>query len=108
YATPDGSRVLRGPDPELEEDSTDFAVNRDLLEKDTPGIAQRDRYFLITLRLAAQFDASSSGSLPISARIEWPYRLPGGPSSGTSAPLEDPSIPVEEALRQSFTTFFAM
>lgn len=109
YATADGSRVLRGPDVSNEATPSPFAVDNNLLDDDPPGIAQRDRYFLITVRQATlNFDTDASSTLPLSAQITWPYRLPTGPATSTSSPQNDPSTLVDDTLRQSFTTFFAV
>jgi hypothetical protein len=76
--------------------AADRALNDPLL----PGIANRDRYFLIEVRQSPGLEtAPASGFLAVSARITWPYQLPmGPPTPGATARDVDPAreVPANE------------
>ena len=78
-ATRNGARV-RCSDP------ADPAADRALDDPTLPGIANRDRYFLIEVSQSPGFEfAHSSGFLAVSVRITWPYHLPVGPPAPDAA-----------------------
>jgi hypothetical protein len=71
--TRDGRRVLiaGGVDP---------AANHPLDDPALPGIANRDRFFLIELtRLAKPDVGTDAGFIAVGARCSWPYQIPTGP-----------------------------
>jgi type II secretory pathway pseudopilin PulG len=72
-ATRDGLRVLRA-------DGAPAPADRPLNDSTLPGIALRDRYYLI--EVTQQLDlpyAPDAGFLAVSVRVAWPHRLPVGP-----------------------------
>lgn len=86
YGRQDGSRVVldtnadNNPDPEVD---------------DPPGIAERDRYFLIELDVLGDelvYDVDNA-DIALSVRLEWPYMLPLGPRSAN--PMNDPTKTTE-------------
>jgi type II secretory pathway pseudopilin PulG len=101
-ATRDGSRVLRTGinlnDPTTQPGSPRAAENN--LDTGTPpGIADRDRYFLIEVRRfpagdpALQVANPSQGNLPLIVTISWPFRLPQGPAPDPlPVAWNDPSV----------------
>lgn len=79
-----------------------------------PGIAERDRYFLVTIGRARglTYQQDMSGSLAIYAHVVWPYRVPAGPATpentiATGAGA-DPSIEVPSNERRRIMYFFAL
>lgn len=107
-ATADGSRVLiTGEDPfatwlptynnyRPSDASNHGAVTTPLAAENNletegtpgnpPGIAFRDRYFLVEIAWPAfpQYDQDRNpGVLPLTVRIVWPYKLPDGPANPT-------------------------
>jgi len=81
-ATRDGGRVLRADGPAA-------AADRSLGDPALPGIARRDRYFLI--EVTRQLDlpyAPGAGFLAISAIVTWPYHLPTGPPTPQAAAVD--------------------
>lgn len=76
-----------------------------------PGIADRDRYFLITLSRVVAFNSANSGSLTVRARVEWPYQIAAGPATGTvnaHGDGADPFIRTTAGERQNSSYFFAL
>lgn len=116
YATSEANRVLVGPDPSVENSSSVGAVNNDLETESPPGIAKRDRFFLVTLEdlqpFGGAFDDNVSGSIPLRATVVWPYRVPSGPASDLSTsggdPDFDPSVMVSAADRFQLNFFFSL
>ena len=76
------------------------AADRALNDPMLPGIANRDRYFLIEVSQSPGLEAAlASGFLAVSARITWPYQLPIGlPTPGATARDADPAreVPANE------------
>jgi hypothetical protein len=76
------------------------AADRALNDPTLPGIANRDRYFLIEVSQSFGLAATpASGFLAVSVRITWPYQLPVGPSTpGATAWDGDPAreVPANE------------
>ena len=76
------------------------AADRALNDPMLPGIANRDRYFLIEVSQSPGLEAApASGFLAVSARIAWPYQLPmGPPTPGATAWDTDPAreVPANE------------
>lgn len=116
YALPDGSRVLRGPAPDVEPSATTFEVNFNLQTGVPAGIAKRDRYFLVTLEDAringVAFNNTTSGSVALRTTIEWPYRIPTGPAtdfltSGGSAAYDGSRLAAADQRRR-LVLFFAL
>jgi hypothetical protein len=71
-ATRDGSRALCAGGPM-------GAADRPLDDPALPGIARRDRYFLIELTQSPDLPAvPESGFVAVNALVTWPYCLPGG------------------------------
>ncbi len=71
--TRDGRRVLiaGGVDP---------AANHPLDDPALPGIANRDRFFLVEFtRLAKPDVGTDAGYIAVGARCSWPYQIPTGP-----------------------------
>lgn len=101
-ANVDASRVrMVFPAPDA-----DISLN----DPDQPGIADRDRHFLITMGQQHPYLNSASGSLTIYARVEWPFMRPVGPATvGATAHDDDPA---EEVLppsqRKVLQYFFAL
>jgi hypothetical protein len=75
-----------------------------------PGIARRDRYYLIELtRLPEWETATDSGFVAICARCTWPYELPVGPATaGVSECDVDPAREVPAGQRQVMILLFAV
>jgi prepilin-type N-terminal cleavage/methylation domain-containing protein len=94
-AVRDGRRILRA-------DGAAPAADRPLDDGTLPGIAQRDRYFLI--EVTQQIDlpyAPGAGFLAVSARVTWPYKLPVGPATaGETRPEGDPAREVPAGERE--------
>jgi len=92
-ATRDGRRVLRA-------DGAAPAAGHALNEPVQPGIANRDRYYLV--EVTQQLDlpyASGAGFLAVSVRVTWPYRLPMGPPTPEATAVDaDPAreVPANE------------
>ncbi len=94
-ASRDGRRVLRadGAAPPADQALDDGA---------RPGLARRDRFFLIevTQQLDLPF-APGAGFLALSARVSWPYQLPAGPpTAGETRPDGDPAREVPPERRE--------
>jgi type II secretory pathway pseudopilin PulG len=91
--TRDGLRVLRA-------DGADPAANHSLVDPALPGIANRDRFFLIELaRLAEPAADGDAGFIALGARCSWPYEIPTGPPTpGATDCNFDPAreVPVNE------------
>lgn len=64
----DGTRVVR--DSEADNPSTALV----------PGIAPRDRLFVIDVSLQPDYIADSMPHVPVHASVRWPYYLPTGPN----------------------------
>ena len=81
-------------------DGASPAADRSLNDPVLPGIANRDRYFLIEISQSPGLEAApASGFLAVSARITWPYQLPmGPPTPGATARDVDPAreVPANE------------
>jgi hypothetical protein len=92
-ATRDGRRVLRA-------DGAAPAAGHALNDPVQPGIANRDRYYLV--EVTQQLDlpyASGAGFLAVSVRVTWPYRLPMGPPTPEATAVDaDPAreVPANE------------
>jgi type II secretory pathway pseudopilin PulG len=91
-ATRDGSRVLVtgvNPADPLVVTTVDRPAERALNDATRPGIADRDRYFLIKVSRfpagdpALQVAGATQGNLPLIVTISWPFRLPQGPAPAT-------------------------
>lgn len=116
YASRDGSIVRLGPPPGDEPSSVDLAVNRNLFGSEPVGIAKRDRFFMMTLRECRindqQFSDETSGTVSLTASVEWPFRVPEGPASDANVSAGDPSfdpsalVPANE--RQSIVLYFSV
>lgn len=100
-ANSDGSRVR----VELSSDA-DANLNAAL-----PGIAERDRFFRVGIRLHTPY-TDDSGSLAVVAEVVWPYHLPVGLRSTTiqaafSAGGDPWTLSAAES-RRSFVVFFGI
>jgi hypothetical protein len=82
-------------------DAADSAANRSLRDPVLPGIAVRDRFFLIELTQVPEWGtANDMGFVAVSARCSWPYELPLGPGTpGASECDADPAREVPSAER---------
>jgi hypothetical protein len=60
-------------------DAVDAAANRSQEDSVLPGIADRDRYYLIEVTREAEWGADP-GFVVLNARCAWPYELPVGPA----------------------------
>jgi len=90
--------------------SGDVSADHDL-DAALPGIAERDRYFRITLNRQFPFTDGISGSLALRALVEWPYQLPTGPGSDTmkaTGSEADDSVQTPASARQTIPFFFAL
>jgi hypothetical protein len=91
--TRDGLRVLRA-------DGADPAADRSLGDPVLPGIANRDRFYLIELtRLAEPDAADDAGFVAMEARCSWPYQIPTGPRTSDAMKYDFDSareVPVNE------------
>ena len=91
--TRDGARVLRA-------DGADAAADRPLDDLVLPGIANRDRFFLIELTRWAEPEAvADAGFVALEARCAWPYLIPAGPPTpGATGCDTDPAreVPANE------------
>lgn len=94
-ATPDGARILRtqqttaGGAPAT---NVSFPAENDLDATPIPGIAKRDRFFLIEVRLLRNdpgittdniFFQAGDGAVPVEVRVTWPFYTPIGPQPAT-------------------------
>ena len=62
------------------------AADHPLNDPGLPGIARRDRYFLVEITRQVDLpDAPESGLLAVNAIIRWPYQLPTGPATPGAA-----------------------
>ena len=105
----------QGPRPFPEGDDGDpksMAVNNDINSSILPGIAQRDRYFVITVEDAklngVAYQPLVAGSVPVRTTVSWPYRLPEGPAISFGSPFSDPSRLIAEQNRQQLVFFFSL
>lgn len=101
--TRDGRRVLCL-------DAADPAADRLLRDPVLPGIAVRDRYFLVELtRIPGMGTAADSGFVAVSARCLWPYELASGPATADAAdPDSDPAFEVPSSERHAVILLFAV
>lgn len=101
--TRDGRRMLRA-------DGAAPAADRPLNDPSLPGIALRDRYFLVEVTRQTDLPyAPGGGFLAVTARITWPYRLPDGPPSPDATdPADDPSRIAPLAERGIVILHFAL
>jgi type II secretory pathway pseudopilin PulG len=101
--TRDGRRVLRA-------DGTDPAAGHSLNDPSLPGIANRDRFYLVELtRLAEPDAASDAGFIVVGARCSWPYELPTGPPTpGATQCDADPAREVPAGERSVAHLNFAI
>ena len=98
-ATSDGGRVLRtqqtatGGNPSS---NAAFPAENDLDATPVPGIAQRDRYYLVEVRLLANDGAdtddniyyqANDGAVPVEVRVTWPFYSPTTPVPTTLTAL---------------------
>jgi type II secretory pathway pseudopilin PulG len=117
-ATKDGSRVLvTGEDPyaawadtynkykpdaatnyktvpPLQRLAAENNLSTDTVPGNPPGIAFRDRFFLVEISwpdVCPQYTANS-GVMPLSVRMLWPYRLPNGPDAPTVSSKYDSQL----------------
>ena len=90
-------------------DAADPAANRSLGDSVLPGIANRDRYFLIEVtRLPEWETAADSGFVVVNARCSWPYELPLGPATSGAAEYDaDQAQVVPVGERHVAVLFFA-
>ena len=86
------------------------AADRALNDPALPGIANRDRYFLIEVtQLPGLETEPASGFLACSARITWPYELAmGPPTAGATAWDADPAREVPANERSLAIVSFAL
>jgi type II secretory pathway pseudopilin PulG len=91
-------------------DAADPAADRSLCDPVCPGIANRDRFFLIELtRLPGWETAADSGIIAVGARCSWPYELPLGPATpGLSNCGADPAREVPTGERHVDLLVFAV
>jgi hypothetical protein len=91
--TRDGLRILRA-------DGADPAAGHPLDDAVLPGIANRDRFYLIELVRLEEPDAGAdAGFIALGARCSWPYKLPAGPPTpGATECDADPAreVPANE------------
>ncbi|MDD2765677.1 MAG: prepilin-type N-terminal cleavage/methylation domain-containing protein [Opitutaceae bacterium] len=102
-ATRDGRRVLRC-------DGAAPAADRALDDPAQPGIAVRDRYYL--LEVEQQLDlpyVPDAGFLAVSVRVTWPYQVPTGPAvPDATAADASPAREVPENERRATVFHFAL
>jgi len=93
-ATRDGRRALRA-------DGAAAAADRPLNDPTLPGIARRDRYFLVEITRQLDLpDGPAAGFVAVSAMVRWPYLLPAGPATpGATAADADGAREAPEPLR---------
>lgn len=85
----------------------DAPANNRLDDPDLPGIANRDRHFLVTMRRQYIYSELTSGSLTLIARVEWPYMRPEGPANpAATAYDQDPADEVLPASQRRVLNFF--
>jgi hypothetical protein len=82
-------------------DPVDPAANRPLSDPALPGIAERDRFFLVELTRVPDLEAAvESGFIAVSARCTWPCELPTGPATPGASEFDvDPARAVPAADR---------
>jgi len=92
--TRDGLRVLRA-------DGADPAASRSLDNPALPGIAVRDRFYLIELTRLAEPATADAGFVALRARCSWPYEIPAGPQTAGAAEYDtDPAREVPANQRR--------
>ncbi len=75
-----------------------------------PGIAYRDRYFLVEVSAASKppkpATANAETAFPVIVEVYWPYRLPTGPSKAdtTTTYKDENSTVTDSRIRESFRT----
>lgn len=103
-ATQDGSRIMRSGRTPDEANPRNWDAENDLDETVLPGIAQRDRYFLVSLsRLTTTttdplYYTTAKGFLALKVNVSWPFLVPvdqGDYSTATS--WNDPDVAGIEA-----------
>ncbi len=99
----DGRRALRA-------DGAGPAADRPLNDPALPGIARRDRYFLIEITRQLDLPAGpEAGFLAVSALIRWPFNQAVGPATpGAVAVDADGARETPEAVRSWLVLNFAM
>ena len=103
-ATKEGDRVLLA--------SGTSPADNPLSDTTLPGIANRDRYFRITVSRqtgALAYVDGTSGFLALQAEVEWPNLVPLGPASATAVNVDDDgSQPTAPSDRRRLSFFFAL
>ncbi|AKC81672.1 hypothetical protein IMCC26134_00765 [Verrucomicrobia bacterium IMCC26134] len=127
-ATKDGERVLiTGEDPYAAWNDTygkyipsassytsvspALAAENDLIVGIPPGIAFRDRFFLIEVSWPDTYPQyqANSGAMPVNVRLLWPYRLPDGPPDSTATIYNQlPWLVVSPSAHNSLLFNFAL
>jgi len=91
-------------------ETADPAANRSLGDSALPGIANRDRYFLIEVTRLPEWETTADlGFVVVNARCTWPYELPLGPATpGVSEYDADPAREVPVGERRVMVLSFAV
>jgi len=110
-ATRDGSRIMRSGRTPEEANPKGWDAENDLDEMILPGIAQRDRYFLVVLSRLPTTDTdplhytTAKGFLSLKVTVSWPYLVPADEGDyEETASWNDPrvaGIEVDENRRSS-------
>ena len=102
--------ATRAGDAARRADGAQPAADRALDDPALPGIAARDRYFLVELRAAPGYPPDpDAGFLVLAGRVAWPYRLPLGPATdGATRWDADPARETSPAERRSEVLLFAV
>lgn len=90
-------------------DAVDPAADRSPRDSTLPGIANRDRFFLIEVTRLREWEAADSGFVAVSARCSWPYKLPLGPATPGAPEFDtDPACEVPAGGRRVMLLLFAV
>lgn len=102
-ATRDGSRILRSGRTPGEATPFDSDAENSLNDVNLPGIAQRDRYFLVSLsRLTSTtteplYYTTAKGFLALKVRVSWPFLVPVDQGDYTATTWDSSSVAGIEA-----------
>lgn len=103
FADPSGTRVRLST-----------AADNPLIAGNPPGLAERDRFFRITLSEqtlggVVNPTIANMAAFPMRADVEWPYWIPVGPATvGATAANADPHDEVPATVRSRMSYFFAL
>jgi len=117
-STPDGSRVLRTYQTASGGTAGGAqSAENSLSAAPIPGIAQRDRFYIIEIKLLNNdtsdgndniyYDpAASPGSVPVEVRVGWPFYNPATPPQGSPSGAWDDSVVAGTLVPQASRSYY--